>query len=62
LFAGLSFSDVVIRNMDTRLLRDLEGNTALLYSFPNESTLIITTNEGTFFEVSQRTIRVGASN
>ena len=48
------FHDVIVKNIDTRLLRNDDGNTVLLYAFPNASTLIITTDEGTFFEVFRR--------
>lgn len=48
------FNDVVVRNVDTRLLRDDRGDIALLYAFPNAKTIIITTNENTFFEVFRR--------
>jgi hypothetical protein len=44
----------VVKNKDTRILRDSHGNTVLLYSFINKETLIITTNEATFNEIYDR--------
>jgi hypothetical protein len=49
-----AFEDKVVKNKDTRILRDSHGNTVLLYSFINKETLIITTNEATFNEIYDR--------
>lgn len=48
------FEDVIIQNKDTRLLKNRLNQTVLLYGFPNTSTVVITTNENTFFEVFNR--------
>jgi len=48
------FEDVVIKNQDTRTLKDVNGNSVLLYSFIDKETLIITTNETTFDELVVR--------
>lgn len=48
------FEDAIIRNHDTRVLRDADGDIALLYAFPTRRTLIITTNEHTFAEALTR--------
>ena len=48
------FEDVILRNKDTRMLRDSGGNPAIIYAFPNAETILITTNEDTFFEIFER--------
>ena len=48
------FRDQVIQNKDTRVLLDHNDNIALLYSFVDRETLIITTNIETFVEVHGR--------
>ena len=48
------FQDIIISNKDVRVLIDEQGNIALLYSFPDRETLIITTNEQTFAEIFTR--------
>ena len=59
---ALTFNDLVIKNKDTRILKDANGNTVLIYSFVDKNTIVITTNESTFGEIltrltSSRTIR-----
>jgi hypothetical protein len=49
-----TFQDVIIRNKDTRVLKDSLGNTVLIYSFLDPQSLLITTNEATFSEVLNR--------
>lgn len=49
-----TFHDVVVRNVDTRLLRDDNGTVILFYAFPNPNTIVITNNEDTFFEIFKR--------
>lgn len=49
-----TWSDIVIKNKDTRELRDFDGNTVLVYMFKDQNTLIITTSEDTLLEVSRR--------
>jgi hypothetical protein len=49
-----AFSDVVIKNKDTRVLKDSAGNIILLYSFVDRETLVITTREDTFIEIFTR--------
>lgn len=39
------FSDLIVQNKDTRVLRNLTGQTVLLYSFFGNNMLIITDNE-----------------
>jgi len=49
-----SWSDLIIQNKDTRILRDLDSNIVLIYSFLDEQTLLITTNEKTFINILNR--------
>ncbi|MDP6659856.1 MAG: hypothetical protein QF679_02550 [Candidatus Pacebacteria bacterium] len=49
-----AFEDIVIKNQDTRILRDDESEIVLLYTFPDEETVIITTNENTLTEILTR--------
>ncbi len=55
-----SFIDKVVRNIDARVLTNEEGDIELLYAFPNQQMLIITTNENTLVEIITRmnTVRV----
>lgn len=55
------FEDVILRNKDTRVLKDQFGTIRLIYGFPNTETLVITTNENTFFEVFDRLIASNAT-
>ena len=48
------FEDVILRNKDTRMLKDGENQTRIVYGFPNTETLLVTTNEDSFFEVFER--------
>lgn len=50
------FEDSVIRNRDTRILRDENGSAILLYTFPDPKTLVFTTSEETLAEVTKRLI------
>ena len=52
--APRTFSDLVIKNKDTRAIRNENGKIILLYSFIDKNTIIITTNENTFSEVFTR--------
>ena len=54
IFIPRIFNDVIVRNNDTRILRDDRGGIALIYGFPSVDTIIIATNENTFFEVFKR--------
>jgi len=45
------FRDGVIKNQDTRILRDDAGNSIILYTFYDKETLIIAANEETLFDV-----------
>ena len=47
----LTFGDIVIKNQDTRVLRNEDGDIVLLYSFIDKNTIVITTNQHTFEEV-----------
>ncbi len=42
---GTAFVDEAYKNKDLRVLRDPNGKSALLYSFIDKSTIVITTNE-----------------
>jgi len=48
------FSDFVVKNKDTRILKDGEGKTVIMYSFIDKNTIVITTNENTFSEIFTR--------
>lgn len=48
------WDDTVIKNKDTRVLRNFDGSIALVYTFKDQRTLIITTSEDTLLEVSRR--------
>lgn len=49
-----SFVDRVVRNHDARVLYNDAGDMVLLYSFINQHTIAITTNENTLFEIASR--------
>lgn len=49
-----NFEDMVIKNVDVRALLSESGDIKLLYAFPNQQTLIITTNENTLIELITR--------
>ncbi len=48
------FVDVIIKSRDTRVLFNERGEIAILYTFLNKDTLIITTNKNTFEEIFTR--------
>ncbi len=48
------WGDTVIKNKDTRVLREFDGSIALVYAFKDQRTLIITTSEDALLEVSRR--------
>jgi hypothetical protein len=48
------WDDTVIKNKDTRSLRNFDGSIALVYMFKDQKTLIIATDEDTLLEVSRR--------
>jgi hypothetical protein len=48
------FNDRVIRNIDARVLTDDSGKIVLLYAFPSQQLLVITTNEQTLVEIISR--------
>ncbi len=54
----LSFQDEVIHNKDVRILRDVQGNSVLLYGYWDPLTLIIARDKSAFTELSRR---LGAS-
>ena len=56
IFVGSAFEDKIIKNRDARVLRGENGDIVFLYSFPDKETLIITTNELTFNEISDRLV------
>lgn len=49
-----NFEDRIIQNIDVRALTSTDGDIEFLYAFPNQQTLIITTNENTLTEVITR--------
>ena len=52
--SGRTWSDVVTKNKDTRVLYNFDNSIALVYMFKDQRTLIITTNNSTLFELSHR--------
>ncbi len=48
------FEDMVVKNRDTRVIRDTSGKVIFLYSFPNKNTIIVTTNSDTLEKISAR--------
>jgi len=48
------FSDQIIRNKEARVLKDSEGEVVIMYSFVDQNTIVITTNESTFVEILTR--------
>lgn len=48
------FKDEVISNKEVRTLRNADGDIVLLWSFPDPSTLVITTNKNTYAEILVR--------
>jgi hypothetical protein len=48
------FTDMIIRNKDARVLKNANGEPELIYAFPDQETIIITTNESTFRELIDR--------
>ncbi|MCX6735708.1 MAG: hypothetical protein NTZ13_01335 [Candidatus Parcubacteria bacterium] len=49
-----TWSDLVTKNKDTRVLYNFDKSIALVYMFKDQNTLIITTNNNTLFELSRR--------
>lgn len=49
-----TFEDRIIQNIDVRALVSDTGEIKFLYAFPNQQTLIITTNENTLTEIITR--------
>ena len=48
------FEDKIVKNKDTRIAKNINGETVLLYSFLDKKTLIITTKESVFSEILGR--------
>jgi len=48
------FTDMVIQNKDTRVLKDANGKVFLLYSIIDKTTIVITVNEQSFKEILSR--------
>ncbi len=48
------FEDVVIRNNDVRILKNVDNKAMLLYSFVDRNTIVITTNIDAFEEIVTR--------
>jgi len=51
------FEDVLVKNKDTRALRNEDGDIFLIYSLPDKETVIITSNTDTLAELFDRIIR-----
>jgi hypothetical protein len=51
---GRTWADFVVKNKDTRELKDFNGQIILAYMFKDRNTLIISTSENTLFEVARR--------
>ena len=49
-----NFEDIVVKNRDTRALRNQDGKIIFLYSFPDKNTLVLTTNADTLEKISTR--------
>jgi len=49
-----NFEDKIIQNIDVRALLSEAGNIEFLYAFPDQQTIIITTNENTLTELITR--------
>ncbi|MEX0912912.1 MAG: hypothetical protein WDZ56_00100 [Candidatus Paceibacterota bacterium] len=48
------FTDELIQNHDIRVLKKVSGQDALVYSFVNRNTIVITSDRDTFLEVANR--------
>lgn len=48
------FTDMIVQNKDTRVLKNNQGEIILMYSFIDEDILFIVNNERTFKEISNR--------
>jgi hypothetical protein len=48
------FQDVVIKNKDTRVIKDKDGEIIFLYSVVDKSTVVLTTSPDTFKEIMNR--------
>jgi hypothetical protein len=53
-----TFEDIVISNIDTRILKNAEGKTILAYAFADTGTIVIATNETTLKYVLDRLLTV----
>lgn len=49
-----NFEDVIVQNKDTRVLKNNQGDTLMMYSFIDQKTLFIVDNESTFKEILKR--------
>jgi len=52
--SGQKFRDIIIKNLDARIIEDANKNPVLLYSFIARDTLVIATNKTTFDEIIKR--------
>ncbi|MEK7179893.1 MAG: hypothetical protein AAB706_00290 [Patescibacteria group bacterium] len=48
------FGDHIVKNKDTRVVKDMNGNIVFLYSFLDKETIIITTKEDVLLEILGR--------
>lgn len=48
------FHDVVIKNIDTRAVKNMKGEIVFLYAFPDQATIVVTTNQKTFGELIEK--------
>lgn len=51
------FEDILVKNRDTRALKDESGNIFLIYSMTDKETIIITSNTVTLIELFDRILR-----
>ena len=52
------FEDMVVKNKDTRVIKDKKGEPMLMYAFADRKTIVITTNQYTITEIFDRLNRV----
>jgi len=48
------FKDIVVKNLDARILEDEKGKTILIYGFWNDQKMIVTTDKNVFAEIVKK--------
>jgi len=48
------FKDIVVKNLDARILEDEKGKTILIYGFWNDQKMIVTTDKNVFAEIVRK--------